>query len=170
MPTRRKVREIMVPVTAYPGVREDASVREVLDLLREGAAPEKGAWHGYQSVLVYDRRGTLVGLLTLRGLLKLVRLRHLDRELRALGVSWGAYYWQRHRETRGLRVRDLMRPVRAVTVKADDTVLRAALVMLSRHFNSLPVVDDGRVVGMVRLLDVFWVLGELLEDDEEGWR
>ncbi len=167
MPARRKVREIMVPVTAYPRVHEDASLHEVVDLLRESAPPEKGAWHGYQSVLVYDRRGALVGLLTLRGLLKLVRLRHLDRDLRVLGASWGAYYWQWYRETRGLRVRDIMRPVRAVTVRADDTVLRAALIMLWRHFNSLPVVDDGIVVGMVRLLDVFWVLGELLEADEE---
>lgn len=167
MPVRRTVREIMVPIAAYPKVYEDAPLSEVIDLLREYTLPERGAWHGYQSVLVYDRRGTLVGLLTLRGLLRLVRLRHLEKDLRATGASWGAFYWQRHRETRGVRVRDIMRPVRAVTVTAGDTVLKAALIMLWRHFNSLPVVENGHVVGMVRLLDVFWVLGELLASDEQ---
>ena len=52
-----------------------------------------------------------------------------------------------------------------VTVDAGDRVLDAARRMVEKDVRHLVVVDDGRVVGMVSMRDLFGRLTEALETD-----
>lgn len=57
-----------------------------------------------------------------------------------------------------IKVGDIMTK-RPVTIRDDETVEKAAALMLEGHFGSLPVVDeDNRVVGIITDTDVFNVL------------
>jgi predicted transcriptional regulator len=47
-----------------------------------------------------------------------------------------------------------MGPIRA-TVKADDSLVKALFVMVKENVGMMPVLDNGRVAGMVRLTDLF---------------
>ena len=59
---------------------------------------------------------------------------------------------------KGRRVRDLMTPT-VVSVEPDTTLRRAADLMRARLIGSLPVVEDGQLVGIVTATDVFDALG-----------
>jgi CBS domain-containing protein len=57
---------------------------------------------------------------------------------------------------------------RPLTIGAGDTILDAAQLMAARKLRHLPVVEDGNLVGIVSMRDVFGYLAERLfsEHDE----
>jgi acetoin utilization protein AcuB len=62
----------------------------------------------------------------------------------------------------GGKVRDLMTP-QVVFVASDSTTEDAARLMRSRDIGCLPVVEDGRMVGIVTASDLLEILGEKAE-------
>jgi len=57
-----------------------------------------------------------------------------------------------------------------VAVSPDDTVESAARILLRRKFAGLPVVEDGRVVGVITESDLFRALCRMLGIDGRGAR
>jgi CBS domain-containing protein len=58
-------------------------------------------------------------------------------------------------------IRKAMTP-RPLTINAGDGILDAAQLMASRKLRHLPVVEDGNLVGIVSMRDVFGYLAERL--------
>ncbi|MFZ5646238.1 MAG: HPP family protein [Bacillota bacterium] len=156
----KKAVDIMVPVSDYNTVSEDATLYEAIRVLRNSFHRDGGAWYGHRSVIVLGKGGELVGVLSLRGLLKAAGLRSLDNDPDFKSESWGWYYVNRLRSQSKLRVRDVMRPLTLATVDAGDKVSDVAMALLKHRINSIPVMKKGKLVGMVRTLDVFMVIGE----------
>jgi acetoin utilization protein AcuB len=107
---------------------------------------------------VVDEGGRLVGMITdrdLRGvLLAPVLAEHLSlgaqRRLRGLSATLA-----------NLRVRDAM-TWDAVTIEPGAPVARAAAIMFERRFGCLPVIEAGRLVGIVTERDVLKALAATL--------
>lgn len=162
MPLNKTAEEIMVPINDYITISQDATIYEAIKVLKDSFHSNGNAWSGHRSVIVLDEKGKLVGVLTLRGLLKAAGLREIDKDMTIKSESWGWYYIDRLRQETRLRVRDVMRPLAVATVNADNTVVDIAVALLKRKVNSLPVLKKGKLVGMVRTLDIFIVLSEHL--------
>lgn len=57
-----------------------------------------------------------------------------------------------------IKVKDIMTPD-PITLKTDDSVEKAAVIMLENRISGMPVLDDnGQVVGMITQTDVFKVM------------
>ncbi len=67
------------------------------------------------------------------------------------------------------RVEEVMTPD-PVTVRPDDTFEHAAGVMREKRVSGLPVVDSGKLVGVITETDMFRAITEMLGLDEEGER
>ena len=112
----------------------DTPVREAAELMRSKVV---------RHLPVVDEAGHVAGILT-------------DRDLRhaafmpALSEQAG---WEPHR-AKAPRVRDVM-TWSVVTTHPDTPLVQAALTMFQRRIGSLPVVADGRLVGIVTEWDVF---------------
>jgi CBS domain-containing protein len=65
-----------------------------------------------------------------------------------------------------MTVQDAMTP-RPLTIGAGDNILDAAQLMARRRLRHLPVVEDGNLVGMVSMRDVFGYLAERLFSDQD---
>jgi acetoin utilization protein AcuB len=148
VPTETKVRDVMTPdpLTVVP----DATVRSAIGLLRE---------KGIQHLPVIDDAGRLVGMLT-------------DRDLRhaALVPALAEHLTWEHRRLKALRVRDVMTWT-VVTTDPDVTVVQAGWTMFQRRIGSLPVVEGGRLVGILTEHDVLQALGkgEAIDPDQFVW-
>jgi len=59
---------------------------------------------------------------------------------------------------------------KVITVKADTPIEEAARVMADNKFGGLPVVDGGRVVGIITETDLFKIFLELMGAREPGVR
>jgi CBS domain-containing protein len=51
-----------------------------------------------------------------------------------------------------------------VTVSSGDTIRKLAELMLVRKIGGVPVVDDGELVGIITVSDIFKVILETFED------
>ena len=138
-----KVKDVMArdPVRIDP----EAPVGTALDMMRT---------RRIRHLPVVDEAGGLVGIVT-------------DRDLRhaALAPALQEYLSVRaHRRARqlaetieGLRVRDVMTWV-VVTTGPETPLLSAALIMFESRVGSLPVLEAGRLVGLLTERDVLKAL------------
>lgn len=152
-----KVKNVMAkdPLTIDP----EAPLGTALDVMR---AKE------LRHLPVVDEAGQLVGIIT-------------DRDLRQAAfapalaeyLSTGAQRSARQlgKTLEDLRVRDFMTWV-VVTTHPDASLAHAALIMSERRVGSLPVVENGRLVGMLTERDVLQALskeGGVLRFNPEGF-
>jgi CBS domain-containing protein len=56
---------------------------------------------------------------------------------------------------------------RPLTIGVGDSILEAAQLMAARKLRHLPVVEDGNLVGMISMRDVFGYLAERLFSDHD---
>ena len=146
------VRQIMTPdpVTVAP----DASVEDVVRQLRE---------HELPGLPVVDADGRLVGIVTESDLV--IADDEGDLHLPHYVELFGGFvfleplrrYESRLRKAAAATARDMM-TTDPVTVEADDPVRKAGRLIADSGHNRLPVVEDGRLVGIVTRVDVLGAL------------
>ena len=146
------VRQAMTrdPVTVGP----DASVEDVLRLMRDNELP---------GLPVVDGDGRLQGIVTESDLviaddegdLHIPHYVELFGGLVFLEPLRG--FEARLRKAAAATARDMM-TADPVTVEADDPVRKAARLIADSGHNRLPVVDGGRLVGVVTRVDVLGAL------------
>lgn len=68
-----------------------------------------------------------------------------------------------------IKIRELM-TTNVITVEDDCPLEEAARIMVDNHISGLPVMKDGRLVGMITESDLFRIFLELLGAREKGLR
>lgn len=123
---------IREPIT----ISSNALLAQAYDLMQE---------QGVRRLVVVDRE--FEGIVTLSDILRAIPLREetSDRETRLLLTT--------------RRVRDVM-TYDPVTVDPEDTIQEAAERMLEYEVSGLPVLDGGRVVGIITESDIFRLVVE----------
>lgn len=148
-----------IPLAEYPHVRDTASVREVFASLQQ----KHESIEQFRGALVLDAKDRLVGMLGLRDLLHALlpdylRLKPTHLEGAADDVDSLAMLWQEDcaeqcRKAAALTVRTSVTPIK-VTVAASDPLTKAIFLFANHGTNVLPVTEGGRIVGVLRIVDV----------------
>jgi predicted transcriptional regulator len=71
-----------------------------------------------------------------------------------LVVLWEDSFFIECRKWSQIQIKDLMTTIK-YTVKGSDPVLKALAVMTNTNISVLPVLDEGRVIGVIRLKEIF---------------
>ena len=172
--TMKRVVEVMIPLERYPSVHPDDTLREAVSVI-EGAHLEVGLRRSLPRVLlVIGDGGALAGIVRRRDIMRgleptfLVSQRmEYQKKLFDVAVDPNLSELPFDRVVKGIRtqaerpVRDVMRRVEA-TIHPDDHVMKAVYEMVSLNLGLIPVVKDGRVLGVIRSVDVFHELAQLL--------
>lgn len=154
------VMEHYTPLAGYPHVRGSASLRDVFAAI----AGNRDAADQFRNVLVLDGSDRLVGVLGLHDMLHAVLPGYLktDAPTHYEGGSGDvaslAPLWQEDCETHCRKVAsapvgDDLTLIDAA-VKLDDPLTTAIYLFATHSYNLLPVVENGRVIGVLRLTDV----------------
>ena len=172
----RLVREVMIPLERYPSVRADDTLRQAVAIIEEAWIEVDGRRSLPRILLVLGTRGELVGILRRRDIMRGLEPRFLvsqRMEYRnkmfdvAVDPNLSELPFDRAvkaiREQAGRPVREVMLPV-AATVDPDDHIMKAVYEMVSLNQSLIPVVREGRVLGVIRSVDVFHELAQLLKD------
>jgi len=155
------VRDILVPLTDYPSIRDSATLRDAFAVLQDAFARGKR----YRHLLVLDDVDQLVGVLGVRDILRGVfpdylrtgehhHFEGVQPDVPALTLIWQETCATQCKEAALHPIKDFMAAV-PDTVKLNDPITLAAYLMVVHDSNILPAVDDHRVVGVVRIIDVF---------------
>jgi CBS domain-containing protein len=105
-------------------------------------------------MVVTDPQGQLLGMLSMYDILLLIRPKHIHiwgeiKDVEVSGILEAAC-----RRARSILVGDIM-TTDLITVTPDTHLLRIIDIMIKKHVRRLPVLTDGKMVGMVYLSHVF---------------
>ncbi|MEF3274923.1 MAG: CBS domain-containing protein [Chloroflexus sp.] len=107
------------------------------------AAYERMRARGVRRMPVVDKQGNLVGIITKSDIEQAMSHPRDDEERRLARFNLA-----------GQTVAELMTP-NPLTVSSSDSIGKAAAVMVRARVSGLPVVDDGRLVGIITESDIF---------------
>ncbi|MCU0574430.1 MAG: CBS domain-containing protein [Syntrophobacteraceae bacterium] len=144
--------------TAFYSLRPETPISEAAGMFREANREQGQRVFG---MLVTDETGALVGMLSMYDLLLLLRPKHIHIWGEMSDIEVEGFLQEVCRRTRPMLVGDIM-TTDVVTITPDTHVLLIVDIMLKKHVRRLPVLENGRVVGMVYLSRVFHQMMERL--------
>jgi acetoin utilization protein AcuB len=133
------------PVT----ITADVPITEALRIMRENQV---------RRLPVLDSDGKLIGIVSEKDLL-----------YASPSPATSLSIYEMHYMLSRLKVTELMTPD-PVTITPDTLLEEAALIMADNKIGGLPVMEDGRLVGIITETDIFKVFLELLGAREKGLR
>ena len=164
MPT---IKELVVPLEQFPHLGIDSSVHNAVALLFEHTESGGGKLL-FDELLVISNQDEYVGRLTIRSILACYFPSLFDggqREIFAgkkekytdLAILLEGSFQNECKRQGALPVSQFMTPP-GKSLKGDLHPLHAAEIMMEEHENTLPVVENGSLIGIVRLIDLFKTL------------
>ncbi len=143
-----------IVVNDYETISPEASVKEAAKLIFNG----KVRTTGYKpfGVMVVDDTGRLLGMVSMFDILYHLRPSFLNYEVGSFSI-WKGEIEVYVDHFKDLRVEQIMStPV--ITVAPDDDLMIVIDLMIKKKYRRIPVVDNGKIVGIVYLSDVFYHL------------
>lgn len=171
----KRVRDIMVPIHLYPSVRDNSTLREAVAVIENAQLEVKFRKSLPRVLLVFDGIDVLVGTVRRRDIMrglepKFLVSKPLEYRMKLFDVqvdpNLSDLYFDRVvdgvREQADRPVSDVMRPIDTI-LTADDTLLKALYELVSYDLSLIPVVEEGQLVGVVRSVDAFQALADMLK-------
>ena len=158
MVEQKKVKDLMIPLEDYPHIPYWFTLRQAMAIVREAAIKFEGSFEP-RAVLVFDEKYQLLGMLTLRDIIRGLepRFMHETALVKAdpnLTVLMGDLFGPGMREASQKPVSEVMSPIK-VTVQGSDPLAKAIFMMIQENVGLMPVIQDNKVAGMIRLSDLF---------------
>jgi CBS domain-containing protein len=137
--------------TCYSTLYPEMNIGEAVRVFHKAGEERRQIVFG---MVVTGAQGQLLGMLSLYDILLLIRPKHIHiwGEIRDVDVS--GILDEALRRAGSVRVEDIM-TTELITITPDTHLLRIIDIMIKKHVRRLPVLDDGKMVGMVYLSRVF---------------
>ena len=147
-------REVMD--TRYSTLSPEMTIGEAFRVFQAAGEERQQTVFG---MVVTDAAGKLLGMLSLYDLLLLIRPKHIHiwgeiKDVEVSGILDAALS-----RAKSLLVSDVM-TTDLTTITPDMHLLRIIDIMIKKHVRRLPVLEEGKMVGMVYLSRVFQYLLE----------
>ena len=166
--------DIMVPLEKYPHISHWFTLRQALKYIEEAELDVNRRKSLPRALLVFDEHQHLLGILRRRDILRglepnflktmsiPVRKGLFDIEVdeNLVDLSTGKIGEAIQEQAERL-VSEVMSPIIA-TVNSDDHLAKLIHKILSRNVSLLPVLKDGKVIGVVRTVDIMHEIADLV--------
>jgi len=166
--------DLMIPLEKYPHIPHWFTLKQAMVEMENSELEIDGRKSLPRVVLVFDEKYQLVGMLRRRDILRGLEPEFLvekpleyRKKLFDVKVDPQLSEISYDRILEGVRARadrqvsDVMIPV-AGTADFNDHIIKVVYEMNANKFSLLPVLKDGRVVGIVRTVDVFREFAKLV--------
>ena len=169
MPNDQEVKDLMIPLEDFPHIPYWFTLRQAMAMVREATVKFEGAFEP-RAVLVFDEKYQLMGILTLRNMIKGLEPSFLQETTLVamdpnLIVLMGDLLGPNMRTASQRPVNEVMCPIQ-VTVDASAPVAKALYLMIQENVGFLPVMQTGKVIGMIRLSDLFNEVAKVVLGDQ----
>ncbi len=170
--SEKGVADIMIAVEDYTTVNQNDTVGEAIARLRETftsrQATDSIMETGHRSILVFDDKGGVSGILSILDLLQALMPAYLSAPKPSMADSiqysplfWTGMFTKEVKKIASLRVSDVMSPA-PLTIQSDANLMEAAYAMVSNRKRRLAVEQQGRIIGIVREQDLFFEIERIL--------
>ena len=168
MSDQKTVKDLMIPLEDYPHIPYWFTLRQAMAIVREATVKFEGSFEP-RAVLVFDEKYQLMGILTLRDIIKGLEPKFLQetgliKMDPSLTVFIGDFCGPKMKEESQRPVSEVMSPIKA-TVNTADVITKPLYLMIKENLGLLPVMQGGKVAGMLRLSDLFGEISKMVLGD-----
>ncbi|MCK5127106.1 MAG: CBS domain-containing protein [candidate division Zixibacteria bacterium] len=170
----KRAGEIMIPLENYPHIPYWFTLRQAVAEMEKSEIKHKDKTSLPRSLLVFDEKYQLLGIVRRRDILRGLEPKfmktmpassrgqlfdvEIDPDLVELSAGKIAKAMQEQAEQ---QVSEVMQPI-VSTADINDHVAKLVYKMVSRELNLIPVVNGSSIVGVVRSVDVFHEVANIL--------
>ncbi len=163
MQESKKIRDVMVDVFEFPHIPHWFTIKQAMGIIKKSFI-EADKCIFPQVVMVFDEKYNFMGTFTPRDIIKGLESRlkpvsikdatisYIDEN--AMAIFEASMFKEESKKLAEKPVSKIMIPAKTF-VSPDDTVLRAAFLMVHHNLAVLPVLDNKKLVGVVRMLEAF---------------
>ena len=163
-PENPVIRDLVIPLEKFPHLSEHQTLHDAVEMLNSYTCGE-GNRLGYADLLILNDKNQLSGRVKLSEMLLCLdpRLKKASKvgafegkgsEFPDLIILWEDSFFVECRKWSHIHIRDIMSPIKHI-LKGSDPVLKALAIMINTKDGVLPVVDNGRVIGVIRMKEIF---------------
>ena len=180
--SHRIVKDLMLPLDEYATVSSEETIQDALRALDKAQLGLTYNRHHHRAILVLDDRGEVVGKLSHWAILRKLEPKvFTPGDMSALDAAgFSSEYIDRleegllshfgnitalSRKASKIKARDAMVPV-GESIDEDAPLIAAIHQLVTTHVQSMPVTRDGRIVGVLRLSDVFEEVADIIRKAE----
>ena len=154
MQQKKNIKELVTPLENYPHLPYWATLKEALVQL--GSALEDGI----NTVLVFNEAYKLIGILTPNDILRGIEPT-FDHRFKERAEFWSDLLSAATNERMMESVKRFMSPAR-MAIDAEDSLFKALHIMVSEKQPLLAIQEQGKIIGVLKLENVFREIVELL--------
>lgn len=182
----KKVKDVMIPLSDYATISEDATLREAIKELKSAREDTKYT-RKHRALLAFDQNNKITGKLSFRCLFKALepkyrQFEHSENLGSSIGLSrfgfsenflssllenfnlWDETLEELVEKAVKLKVKDVMyTPGNGEYVDEESMVAEAVHQFILGCHQSLLVVREGEVSGIIRLVDLFDLVSDIIE-------
>ena len=169
----KRAKNVMIPIEEYSTVTPDSSITDCIVMLRDSfeglASTSRIMTIGHRSLMVFDR-GELAGAVSIMDLIAALRPAYLSapKPSMAYSMEYSAMFWSGlfTKQAKGLaakKVSQIMSPP-PPSVDAEANLMETANLIYQEESRRLAVVDNGKVVGVVREQEIFFEIAQIILD------
>lgn len=158
------VRDLTIPLERYPHLNENQTLHDAALILQTFTCGENDRLR-YGELLVLNDRNQLVGRISIQDILKcldsrLSEIPHVKKfegkgsDFPNLTFLWEDSFFEGCARHGAKAIKDCTSPIK-ILIKGSDPILKALSIMLSTKDVTLPVIDENRVIGVIRLEEIF---------------
>ncbi len=170
----RRAGEIMIPLDEYPHIPYWFTLRQATAELEKSEVVIEGRTSLPRAVLIFDEKYQLMGMARRRDIMRGLEPEFLmgrpietRKTIFDVKVDPNLSELSYDKLLTGIRkqaerpIGEVMRPIVA-TVDSEDHLIKIIYEMVDRGLSILPVLKEGKVVGVVRSVDAFREIAEIL--------
>jgi len=185
----KKVKEVMVPLNEYATVDEDDTLEQAIKTLYQSQKKISADTYKHRAILAYDETGTITGKVSELDILRALepkysKFGHTDNiakmGLSRFGLSndflhslienydlWDESCESLVKKAKNRKVKEIMySPQEGEYVDEDITIPEAIHQLIMGHHQSLLVLKQDKVIGVLRLTDVFKIICDLIVEEQ----
>ena len=150
--------------TGFHTLSPETPISEAVNIFKQASQAEGRRLFG---MMVLDDSGDLVGMLSMYDILLFMRPKHVHIWGKMDDIDLTGIVDQGLDKARSIRVGDIMSR-EIVTIGPDTHTFLILDIMIKKHIRRLPVVEDGKILGIVYISDLFYdVLDRFAEEGDE---
>ena len=157
---KKTARDIMN--TRFHTLTPDTPISKAVKLFKQASQREGRKIFG---MMVLDRGGNLAGMLSMYDILLYMRPKHIHVWGMMDDIDIGGLVDRACEKAKSIQVGDIMAP-EVITISPDTHKLLILDIMIKKHVRRLPVVEDGRLLGIVYISDLFYDVLDRFTDEE----
>jgi DNA-binding response OmpR family regulator len=169
----KKARDIMIHIDDYTTITEDKTIKDAIQQLMKSfegfISTSRVMETGHRSILVFNDKHELTGLLSIRDLIGAVRPSYLSAPKPSMAdtiqystMFWSGLFTTQVKALAKKKVGEVMSEEAPPSVDENTNLMELAEMMYAKGHRRLVVTSKGKVIGVVREQELFFEMSNII--------